>query len=200
MISFDNVSFRYGKQLIADGLSYTFRQGAVTAITGPSGIGKTTLLYLLSKLYKPYNGKITNDLKTAVIFQEDRLLPWLNALENITVTGADEKYARDLLKKFFPCENVERKYPDELSGGMKQRISIARALAIHPELLLMDEAFKGLDVQTRSDVIDLVLTEMKGKTSILITHDDSDLVYCDEHVHISSTPITELSLVKSSIQ
>ena len=198
MLKMDNVTFKYGKQTIIDGLSYTFTEGVTTAITGTSGIGKTTVLYLLAELVKPLSGTVTNDKKTAVIFQEDRLFPWLNALENITVVGADISRATELLEKLFPSENVMNKFPDELSGGMKQRISIARALSIYPDILLMDEPFKGLDAQTRSIAMNTVFAEMKDKTCILITHNEDDLEYAKEHLHISTSPITKFDLVKSS--
>ena len=199
MLKIDNVTFEYDKQTVIKDLSYEFKYRAVTAITGASGSGKTTLLYLLSGLSKANKGNIINDhKKIAVVFQEPRLLPWLSALENVTVTGADQAQAKRLIAALFPNEDVSKKYPDELSGGMKQRIAIARALAYDPDLLLLDEAFKGLDAKTRALTADIVFNEIKGKTCILITHDESDLKYCEEHVNIASTPISKFVLVKSS--
>lgn len=199
MLKLENVTFKYDKQTIISDLSFEFKDGAVTAITGASGSGKTTLLYLLSGLSRANTGNIINDhKKIAVVFQEPRLFPWLSALENVTVTGVDQERAKKLIEALFQNESVADKYPDELSGGMKQRIAIARALAYEPDLLLLDEAFKGLDTETRVSVANIVFNEIKGKTCILITHDESDLKYCDEHVNIVSTPISKLDLVKSS--
>ena len=192
MIKLDNISFKYDNQLVVSELSYEFSENTSSAITGASGSGKTTLLYLLSGLLKPQSGKVINDKKTAVIFQEDRLFPWLSVLENITVAGASADRATELLKKLFPFEDVSEKYPNELSGGMKQRVSIARALSIYPELLIMDEPFKGLDAETRKITADTVFEEMHDKTCILITHDSIDISYCQKHLHISDTPVKKL--------
>ncbi len=199
MLKIENLTFKYDDKTIIDGLSYTFSDGIVTAITGASGSGKTTLLYLLCGLKNAQNGKIYNDhKKTATVFQEHRLFPWMTAIENITVTGTDISRAKELLKLLFPNEEVDGKYPDELSGGMKQRIAIARALAYEPDFLLLDEPFKGLDKETKAIVADVVFSEMKHKTCILITHDEDDLVYCQEHLSISGNPISRFKLVKSS--
>ena len=199
MLKIENLTFKYEDKTIIEGLSYTFSDGVVTAVTGASGSGKTTLLYLLCGLKNAQSGKIYNDhKKTAVIFQEHRLFPWMTAIENITVTGADITRAKKLLKLLFPNEDVGGKYPDELSGGMKQRIAIARALAYEPDLLLLDEPFKGLDKETKAIVANVVFSEMKNKTCILITHDEDDLAYCQEHLSISKNPISRFDLVKSS--
>lgn len=199
MLKIENVTFKYEDKTIIDGLSYAFSDGVVTAITGASGSGKTTLLYLLSGLRTSQNGKIYNDHKRiAAVFQEDRLFPWMTAVENITVTGADISRAKELLTLLFPNEMVDGKYPDELSGGMKQRIAIARALAYDPDLLLLDEPFKALDKETKALVCNIVFNEMKNKTCIMITHDEDDLIYCQEHLSISGNPVSQFELVKSS--
>ncbi len=199
MLKIENITLKYEDKTVIDGLSYKFTDGTVTAITGASGSGKTTLLYLLSGLNKAQKGTVYNDhQKIAAVFQENRLFPWLSAIDNITITGADVCRAKELLKFLFPNETVDGKYPDELSGGMKQRIAIARALAYEPDLLLLDEPFKGLDKETKTLVANIVFEATKGKTCILITHDEDDLVYCQEHLRISKTPISEFELVKSS--
>jgi ABC-type nitrate/sulfonate/bicarbonate transport system ATPase subunit len=199
MLKIENITLKYEDKTVIDGLSYNFAEGVVTAITGASGSGKTTLLYLLSGLKKAQKGTVYNDHKRiAAVFQEHRLFPWLSAIDNITVTGADISRAKELLNILFPDETVDEKYPDELSGGMKQRIAIARALAYDPDILLLDEPFKGLDKETKTIVANTVFDVIKGKTCILITHDEDDLVYCQEHLRISENPITNFYLVKSS--
>ena len=199
MLRIENITLKYEDKTVIEGLSYTFAEGTITAITGASGSGKTTLLYLLSGLKKAKKGTVYNDHKRiAAVFQEHRLFPWLSAIDNITVTGADISRAKELLKLLFPDETIDSKYPDELSGGMKQRIAIARALAYDPDLLLLDEPFKGLDKETKAVVANIVFDAMKGKTCILITHDEDDLVYCQEHLRISENPICKFDLVKSS--
>ena len=199
MLKIENITFKYDDKTIIDGLCHTFCDGVVTAITGSSGSGKTTLLYLISGLKNAQGGKIYNDhKKTAVVFQEHRLFQWMTAIENITVTGADTARAKELLSLLFPNEEIGEKYPDELSGGMKQRIAIARALAYEPDLLLLDEPFKGLDKETKAIVAGVVFSEMKNKTCILITHDEDDLEYSQEHLHVVGNPVSHFELVKSS--
>ena len=199
MLTLENVTFNYGDKTVIHELSHIFAEGEISALTGVSGSGKTTLLYLLSGLYKPTQGKVINEHKmTAVVFQEPRLFPWMTAIENVTVTGASKETAFKLLSQLFPNEDISSKYPDELSGGMKQRLSIARAIAPCPDLLLLDEPFKGLDSNTRAITAQTVFTVMKNKTCILITHDDADLEYCDNHLNIVDIPITHLELVKTN--
>ena len=197
MLILDHVSFEYGDQAIFAQASHTFADGKVTGITGPSGSGKTTLLYLLSGLQKPTQGVVHNDYKrTAVVFQEPRLFPWMTALENVLTVCQDEKIAKHYLSLLFSQEDVTQKYPSELSGGMKQRVAIARALAYSPNLLLLDEPFKGLDEQTRRETADAVFRVMENKTCILITHDAEDLAYCAEHLSLTGAPLYGVHAVK----
>ena len=122
----------------------------------------------------------------------------MTALENITVVGADEATAMRYLHALFEdAEEVAKKYPSELSGGMKQRISVARALAYAPDLLLLDEPFRGLDTETKTLVQRLIFNEMQGKTLLLVTHDEADLSLCDKIVRLQGTPVRELILEKS---
>ena len=114
----------------------------------------------------------------------------MTALENVTCVCPDEQKARyylDLLLK-----DSENKYPHELSGGMKQRVSIARALAYEPELLLLDEPFKGLDEENKRNTVDTVLTFLKGKTAIMVSHDRDELALCDVVLNMDASPISEL--------
>ena len=197
MLKLDHVSFQYADTSILKNISHTFTDGAVTAVTGASGSGKTTLLHLLAGLQRPTMGSIQNTYaKTAVAFQEPRLFPWMTALENITVVCKDKEIARSYLNVLFSESDVERKYPDELSGGMKQRISLARALAFEPDLLLLDEPFRGLDTETKRKTATFLFEKMREKTCILITHDEEDLPYCDEHLHLWGAPDFTLSSEK----
>lgn len=197
MLKLDHVSFQYADTSILQNISHTFTDGAVTAVTGASGSGKTTLLHLLAGLQRPTMGSIQNTYaKTAVAFQEPRLFPWMTALENITVVCKDREIARSYLNALFSESDVERKYPDELSGGMKQRISLARALAFEPDLLLLDEPFRGLDTETKRKTATFLFEKMRKKTCILITHDEEDLPYCNEHLHLLGAPDFTLSSEK----
>lgn len=198
MLKLENLTLRYGTNTVLDSLHHTFEEGKATAITGTSGIGKTTLLHLLAGLIKPSEGRIVNSHeKLSYVFQEPRLFPWMTVLENITAVCSDEERACSLLQRLFPDTQVENLYPHELSGGMKQRVSLARALAPKPDLLLMDEPFRGLDTETRRLVYDLVLEETRGKTLILVTHDEEDLVLCDTVLRMVGMPVTRLVTEKS---
>ena len=199
MLTLEHLTLRYEKQTVLDAVSFAFPEGTATGIVGASGIGKSTLLHAIAGLKKCDGGKIlSSHERISYIFQEPRLFPWMTALENITVVGADEATAMRYLHVLFEdAEEVAKKYPSELSGGMKQRISVARALAYAPDLLLLDEPYRGLDAETKTIVQRLIFNEMQGKTLLLVTHDEADLSLCDGIVRLQGTPVRELILEKS---
>lgn len=166
----------YGDKAVLRDFTAAFPVGRVTCLLGPSGSGKTTLLRLLLGLETPDSGRVVPDENTvfSVVFQEDRLLPFATALQNITLTGADAETARDMLKQ-LDLEADADSFPDTLSGGMKRRVALARALC-RPGYthLLLDEPFTGLDDDTKKSVLDLLQAQTQGKTVILITHNAAD--------------------------
>lgn len=188
MLTIDRLSFQYdAKHPVLQNFSHSFEMGKITAITGPSGCGKTTLLRLIAGLLKPDRGTVRlDDSRLSYIFQEPRLFPWMTALENVTAVSCDEAVARDLLTALELPPDSFCQYPDELSGGMKQRISIARAIAYQPDIMLMDEPFQGLDPNTKKKTADVLFGALQGKTGILITHDANDLAYCDCHLSLDT--------------
>ena len=195
MLKFDKVSLSFTtegrKQEIVKDLTYTFEDGKITALTGASGIGKTTLLDLAAGLIKADSGRVENTYKrTAYVFQEPRLLPWQTALENVVGVCGSEEVAKRYLDILLPGEYD--KYPDELSGGMQQRVALARAMAYDADLLLLDEALKGLDEQTKELVIKVLSEHLVGRTAIMVTHDKSDMALCNTVLVADSSPITEL--------
>lgn len=194
MIKLENLTVRYQGKAVLDSLSAELPEGKVIAITGASGIGKTTLLQVLAGLLRPSEGRVlASERRIAYIFQEPRLFPWMTALENVRTVCNDEARARALLERLLPSSDAADKYPSQLSGGMKQRVSIARALSYEPELLLLDEPFKGLDPETRKETAALVFEQMKGKTVIMVTHDREDLAYCDVIFSMAQSPVCALS-------
>ena len=189
MLEFKNVSFSYGEKQILKNFSFSVNEGESTAILGPSGFGKTTLIELSAGFLKPQSGKIVPfSEKPTFIFQEDRLLPWANALENLLAVNIEKKKALAFLEKVGLSDSSE-KYPDELSGGMCRRLSIARALAFDGEVFFFDEPLRGLDIKTSAEILELIKNEISGKTSLIITHSPAEaFALCDRIVVAGGEP------------
>ena len=137
---------------------------------GASGCGKTTALRLLAGLEKPRRGVVTGAERVSMVFQEDRLLPWRTALENVMLCGVDAERAYDLLIALgLEAEDVCA-YPQHLSGGQQRRVALARALAAESDILLLDEPFNGLDEGTWQDVVPLIKVVAESRPVVLVTH------------------------------
>ncbi len=191
MIAFENITVKFQNQTILDKLNFTFEDGNFYGITGFSGIGKTTLINTIAGILTPNDGKILHDhRRIAYIFQDARLFPWLTALENVECVCHDTNKAMHYLSLLLP-DGID-KYPHELSGGMKQRVSIARALAYDASLILLDEPFKGLDAKTKQDTVSIVCNHIKSRTAILISHDEGELSLCDEVYRLDGAPANKL--------
>ncbi|HJF13355.1 MAG TPA: ABC transporter ATP-binding protein [Enteractinococcus helveticum] len=186
--------------IIAD-LNLDLVAGDITCLVGPSGVGKTTLLRLLSGLAKPSQGEISMAGKAlegpvgeiAVVFQDYRgsMMPWMRVLQNVAfpLEGRGVPKPERLRRAAAALDVVglsdsAEKYPWQLSGGMQQRVAIARALAYESPILLMDEPFGSLDAQTRFELEDLVLKlrEDLGITIVVVTHDIDEAVYLGDRV------------------
>ncbi|MBQ8618145.1 MAG: ABC transporter ATP-binding protein [Clostridia bacterium] len=174
IIRFDHVRMAFGEKEIFSDLSLSFSTSGQYAILGPSGRGKTTLLRLIAGLEKPRSGTITISQNTRICFcfQEDRLLPWKTVLENVALV-CDPETAGYWLDQ-VGLSGEENNYPASLSGGMKRRASLARALAYDADILLMDEPFRALDDATHTKMLALVREAAKDKLLILVTHDEAD--------------------------
>ena len=182
MIWLENVSKSFGDKNVLAGFSFTFEEGKRYAVTGASGVGKTTLLRLICGLVSPDVGgvDVPEGTRVRAVFQEDRLLPWRTVLQNVTFGEGDEAYARELLSA-LGLEGEETSLPKSLSGGMSRRVAIARALCAKPDALLLDEPFNGLDPDMKARTAALIFDKMKGKTVITVAHDaDSVAEYTDE--------------------
>ncbi|MGP1529235.1 MAG: ABC transporter ATP-binding protein [Treponema sp.] len=175
MLSVDNLKKIYNGKTVVDHLSFSVCDGDIAVIVGPSGCGKSTLLNIVAGLDSDFEGSLQTDgKKIGYVFQEDRILPWLTVAQNIKSVNSkgDDADVQRFIDK-AGLSGYERYYPDELSGGMRQRCSIAHALYYGSELLLMDEPFKSLDYGIRHKMIaDLLAIHRKENDTILfVTHD-----------------------------
>jgi NitT/TauT family transport system ATP-binding protein len=179
------------------------REGEFVSIVGPSGCGKSTLLYMLGGFIAPSAGRLLVDgapitgpgVDRGVVFQEYALFPWLTVFDNIAYglreagMGAREVAATaERYIALIGLSGFERRFPRELSGGMKQRVALARTFAYEPGILLLDEPFGALDAQTREIMQDelLRLWRSTGKTVLMVTHDVSEAVYLSNRVCVMS--------------
>lgn len=171
-VSAENISKAYEDKQVLDNVSISVNRGEVVAVRGASGAGKTTLLMILSGLIQADRGKVHSKGGVSFLFQEDRLLPWLTVKENILFVngGADT----DELLRVVSLEGCGDMYPDELSGGMKRRLAIARTLAGQGETVILDEPFTGLDEQLRLQVAQRVFDRLKQRPVLLVTHDSME--------------------------
>ncbi|MEU6585561.1 ABC transporter ATP-binding protein [Nocardia sp. NPDC046763] len=182
-------------------ISVDVRDGEFLVLVGPSGSGKSTLLDLLGGLGKPTSGQILLDgvpvtgpgLDRGIVFQQYALLPWRTARANIEfgleAKGIRRRERRETSEHYLELVGLAgfgNRYPHELSGGMKQRVAIARSLAFDPEVLLMDEPFAALDAQTRESLQDELLRIWRatGKTVLFITHGIDEAVYLGQRVAV----------------
>ncbi len=176
MLKLTEISHRYGDQLVLEGKNLILQPGQRMALMGPSGCGKTTLLRIALGLLEPTRGRVENTFrKTAAVFQEPRLLPWRTALENVNLVLGDGKATLETAKKYLEqvkLSDAADKYPRELSGGMQQRVAVARALAAKGDLLILDEPFKAMDEALREQIIARVAET--DATILLVTHDESE--------------------------
>lgn len=188
MIKINNLEMKYGSNVIFKNFNHEFKDGTITAIMGPSGKGKTTLIRCIAGLNKPTNGEVLYNDKVIkkphkdifMMHQHYANYPWKTCLENVLfpiainrkITIQDKTKALALLD-LVGLTNAANKFPSELSGGMNQRLAFARLLMAEPKVVLMDEPMSALDKETRQDMQNILLDLNKktNNTIIMITHD-----------------------------
>lgn len=175
MIEITNLTAAYGENTVLENCTLSVPEGGRAALMGPSGCGKTTLLRAVAGLVQPQSGSVSAGGRVSFVFQEPRLFPWLTAAQNVAAVlsvgkSAARETALELLRR-AGLGSAAEKYPEELSGGMQQRVSICRALAYGGEVLLLDEPLKGLDEQLKYGIAGLIDEYTQGKTLLLSTHD-----------------------------
>lgn len=177
-----NISKKFGDNTVFRDYSAILRAGRVTCIMGPSGCGKTTLLNMLMGLLSPDSGAITGvPGKKSAVFQEDRLCESFSAVANVRMVcqkAATLRMVEENLGQIGLADSL-RLPVSELSGGMRRRVALVRALLAESEILFLDEPFKGLDVELKQSVIQYVKTKAQGKTVILVTHDIAEVKAMD---------------------
>ncbi|MBR5490106.1 MAG: ABC transporter ATP-binding protein [Oscillospiraceae bacterium] len=177
MINIKDFSLSFGQEKIIDSFSLHLDKGEKIALMGPSGCGKTSLLRAIAGLIKPQEGSISLGGTVSCIFQEPRLLPWLSAAENVNAVLSDSIATMAEAQKWLEAVGLGDsgdKLPSQLSGGMQQRVSIARALAYGGDILLLDEPMKAMDADTADAVAKLIMEHAKDKTLIIVTHDEAE--------------------------
>jgi len=181
MIRFKKVHMSFNGKTVLRDISFTIRTNECVSILGPSGAGKTTILRLITGSIYPDSGSIkVSELRTGYIFQEPRLLPWRTALDNVSLglraIGKSKAEANEIAAAWLDklgLKGFEHYYPAQLSGGMQQRVSIGRALAIGPDLLILDEPFSHLDTELKDYLLTMMqelLAEYRP-TVVYVTHD-----------------------------
>ena len=198
-------------------ITFDLNEGDFIGIVGPSGCGKSTILNIICGLDEKTRGEVIkkDNIKIGYMLQEDALFPWLAIFDNATLglkiskklTIQNKKYVLNLLRK-YDLIDFKDKYPNELSGGMKQRLALIRTLAMKPDILLLDEPFSALDYQTRLSVSDDVYNIIKEekKSVIIVTHDLSEAIsLCSKIIVLSKRPsiiknIHEIKLYDTPIQ
>ncbi|HZM07245.1 MAG TPA: ATP-binding cassette domain-containing protein [Methylocella sp.] len=171
-------------------VAFTLRQGEVCALLGPSGCGKTTLLRIVARLDTAFEGRLVlpSRNKTGMVFQEPRLLPWRSVAQNLRLVGtSSESELAEIAAALHLSKHLDH-FPGELSLGLARRVAIARAFAVKPDLLLLDEPFVSLDaalaVRLREELLTLVLT--RKATTLIVTHDVGEAIAIADRIIVLS--------------
>lgn len=186
-----DINFSYNSLSVLENLNMIIEKEKTTALIGESGSGKTTLLYLISNIISNYNGEIdSRPEKIAFVFQDDRLIPWLNINDNIKIVNPN--LSDNEITEILEMVNISEKqyfFPNKLSGGMKKRVNIARALAYNPQLLLLDEPFSSLDLKTKYHLMEdlKILFEKNNITALIVSHDPYEISEISDKIYLLSS-------------
>ncbi|ABS60110.1 ABC transporter ATP-binding protein [Fervidobacterium nodosum] len=193
ILSVENLSKSFEKLKVLENISFNLQRNMSIAFLGPSGCGKTTMIRIIANLEKDYEGKIERKYsKIGYVFQEPRLIPWKSVLENLKFVCEDEEKIMDVLK-VMKVDKYAGYLPAKLSGGMRQRVNLARALVTEPDILFLDEPFASLDIHTKIDIINDLnkRREEKRYSMIIVTHDIKEaMLLADKIILLSDKPST----------
>ena len=184
----NNLHKNFGNKVIFNGESINFEPRMVTYILGESGIGKTTLLKILAGLDKNYKGEIKDgEGRLSCVFQEPRLFPNLTVEENIKIVCEKSRYTVEKILSILELESEAKSLPSALSGGMKMRVSLARAIYNDGDIFLMDEPFAALDEDLKKRILPKIFEILKNKTVIIISHNVNEAnIYSDNIINLNS--------------
>jgi len=205
-LELQSVSKSFGERSILNGFNLSVLPGSITCLFGPSGCGKTTLLNIMGGILAPDSGHVSGfaEERISYIFQETRILPWKTVLGNVLFPLMDKMPKEEALEhahsviRMVGLEKEEKLFPSQLSGGMKQRVSIARAFAFPGTLILMDEAFQSLDNTLKYNILNSFLEIWKRdrRTVIFVTHDSEEaLLLGQQIILLGDTPLRILKTV-----
>lgn len=197
LVCLDGVNKHYSSLDVLAGVSARVGRGEVVCLVGPSGCGKTTMMNLVAGLIKPDSGHVTiaGDSVIGYVFQEPRLLPWKTVEANIAFaqasSGIPREKARGMRKSLLRragLQDFEASFPSQLSGGMKQRVSLIRALSVKPDILLLDEPFKSMDPATVTIIQNMILDLIEGGDVgiLMVTHDSAEAIRLSNRVYVLS--------------
>lgn len=193
MIEINIVSKFYNREQVLGNIDLSIAPKTSIALLGPSGVGKSTFLRILSGLDNNFEGSIKNETKTAMVFQEPTLLPWRTALQNITfISGASDETAIEVLTELGLASKLDH-FPNQLSIGQQRRLSLARAFAADPKLLIMDEPFTSLDQSLVDEMLQLTkkLISKRDVTMLFVTHSRREAEFlADEIYELAGAPAT----------
>lgn len=191
ILSVKNLRKSFGKLKTIDNISFQLFERESIAFLGPSGCGKTTLLRIIAGLEKNFEGIVDRHFsKMGYVFQEPRLIPWKNVFENLTFVCNNEDKVKSVLE-MLKLEKFAQYLPAKLSGGMRQRVNLARALLSEPDVLFLDEPFASLDVHTKLGIIDDIIEKRKNTNfaMLLVTHDIREaMLLADRIILLSDKP------------
>lgn len=188
-----NISKKYKDSVVFDNFKLDIIEKKVNVILGPSGCGKTTLLHCIANITDYEGTIIVNNKKLSYIFQEDRLFPYLTVYKNLEIINSNKLLIDKYLSEFGVLD-LKDKYPNNLSGGEKQRIAVIRAFLNEENVILMDEPFKSLDYNLKINLVELISKIQKEtmNTIILVTHDLDVALYMGYKINVLSKKVTSV--------
>jgi NitT/TauT family transport system ATP-binding protein len=200
LIKFNNININFEEKVLYKDFSIDFNKDSINFIMGESGIGKSTLLNYIK------NELILRGFNVSAVFQENRLIPWINIYKNLEFVIKDNFHKEirkekidDILEK-MNLSNCKKLYPHELSGGMRQRINIARAMLYDGDVFIMDEPFKGLDKENKENIIKVVREYFseKRKTAIIVSHDLNEAREISDKIILFKNNPVEKEIIKNN--